>query len=153
MYIGSSSLLISLDKDKNHRWTYDSGNEKINFRSSPAINENNRLMYIGTKNNEDSQLLALNIDTGKLEWSYNTDGDVYSSPALYNGLIYACAERGYMHILKEDGTLVQKIAVNEEITWPSPVIDKQGVLYIAGMGDGKREGYLYAIKTITPDEQ
>ena len=151
LYIGYGSLVVSLDKDKNHRWTYDSGNSKISFRSTPVINEENRLLFIGTKNNEDSQLLAINIDTGKLEWSYDTGGDVYSSPAIYNGLIYACAEKGYMHILKQDGTLVQKILVKEEITWPSPVIDKQGVLYIAGMGNGSSRGFVYAIKTLQSD--
>lgn len=150
MYIGCGSLLLSFDKDKNHRWTYDIGNENINFRSSPAIDETNGLLYIGTKNNEDSQLLAINIDTGKLVWAYNPGGDVYSSPAFYNGLIYSCAEKGYLHILKTDGTLVQKILVNEEVTWPSPVIDKQGILYIAGMGDGKSKGFAYAIKTLEP---
>mgnify|MGYP006874524362 FL=1 len=57
-----------------------------------------------------------------------------------------------MRILKQDGTLVQKIWVKEEITWPSPVIDKQGGLYIAGMGNGSSRGFVYAIKTLQGDE-
>lgn len=151
MYIGAGSYLISLDKNKNHRWTY-SESDKASFRSSPAISESSRLLYIGTKNDEDSKLLAINIDTGKPEWSYSPGGDVYCSPALYNGLIYTTAEKGYMHILKEDGTLVQIIFLNQEVTWPSPVIDSQGILYTAGMGDVKSKGFVYAIKTLTPDE-
>ena len=71
--------------------------------------------------------------------------DIDITMVIYNGLVYACAEKGYMRILKQDGTLVQKIWVKEEITWPSPVIDKQGGLYIAGMGNGSSRGFVYAI--------
>jgi hypothetical protein len=43
---------------------------------------------------------------------------------------------------------MQKILLNEEVTWPLPIIDKQGILYIDGMGGEKSKGFAYAIKTI-----
>ncbi len=51
--------------------------------SSPLIAGN--LMFIGS---DDYNLYCLDKNTGDLEWTFPTEGYVYSSPALYNGSVY-----------------------------------------------------------------
>ena len=48
MYIGAGSYLISLDKNKNHRWTY-SESDKASLNLLPRSAKSSRLLYIGTK--------------------------------------------------------------------------------------------------------
>ena len=42
-------------------------------------------MYVGS---EDNNLYALNASTGALLWKYTTGEQVYSSPAVANGVVY-----------------------------------------------------------------
>ena len=49
----------------------------------------NGVVYVGSG---DGNVYALNAKTGALLWSYNT-GDVCSSPAVANGVVYVGSER------------------------------------------------------------
>jgi outer membrane protein assembly factor BamB len=113
------------------------------IRSSVAIDEMNGLLYIGTKDDEKSKLIALAISSGELQWEYEPGGDVYSSPSIGdNGRIYVGSESRYLHAFDSTGEEVWKVHLSQDITWPSPTIDSKGIIYLGGMG-----GKIYAIQT------
>jgi outer membrane protein assembly factor BamB len=142
LYIGTTRYFFSVDEDGDLRWLYDTHDEDISFRSTPCIDMQNRSVYVGTKADEKSKFVALNMDTGALKWEYNTASDVYSSPLLRDGRIYFGSETRKLHVLTTDGIEVYTVNLNEDVPWPSPVTDSQGILYIGGM-----QGFVYAIRT------
>src|SRR6476660_1959772 len=61
-------------------WTYDAGDS---IESSAAIA--NGAVYVGSQS---ADLLALDLDTGRLRWKYHVeDGIEESSPAVHDGLV------------------------------------------------------------------
>ena len=54
------------------------------------------MIYVGS---DDGNLYALNAATGDKLWSFSTPGDVYSSPALANGVVYVGSEGGNVYAL------------------------------------------------------
>ena len=157
IYIGGNQKVVSLDKNKKLRWIYEH-DTKGDFRSTPAINEERGELYIGTKANDLSKFIALNIDTGELIWSYHTGRDIYNSPTIdKNGIIYFASETEKLHIFNPDGTIKSEIDIHQQITWASPVIDSKGILYIAGMGfkdkvGNSSSGIVYAINTLAKEK-
>ncbi len=155
LYFGTEAgEVISIDLDGNLNWRYVLGNLDSYlppfFRSSPAIDEENGLLYIGTKADGDSKMLGLDLSTGELAWEYATGGDVYCSPAIGNdGKLYFSSESNYLYALDSDGVLAWRVGLGRNVTWSSPAIDDSGVLYIGTMGDGngKGNGRLFAIQT------
>lgn len=141
-YIGGPQYFISLSPSKQVRWLFNSGNDAISFRATPWIDEDRQQLYIGTKANELSEFLCLDLTTGQLKWSSPIHSDLYSSPLLYQDRIYVASEARKVHVLNPNGQLVYEVDIEEDVTWPSCVIDSQGRLYIAGM-----RGFVYAIKT------
>lgn len=140
IYLGFHSKYISLDSQYNLRWIYDLQNENISFRSTPIIDDQTGRLYVGTKANELSEFIALNLSDGTLAWSYFTGQDIYSSPALRNGQLYFGSEAKKLHVLTTEGEFVYEILVHQDLGWPSPIIDSQGILYIGGT-----RGFFFAI--------
>src|SRR5262245_44798861 len=67
--------------DLKQRWTYDAGDI---IESSAAIVDGT--VYVGTGK---SQLLALDLASGKLKWAYpTTDAVGESSPAVSGGIVF-----------------------------------------------------------------
>lgn len=141
-YFGYNSYYISLNEDKTVRWIFDIEDTNHNFRSSAYINEIDNVLYVGTKANEKSKLIALNLDNGTFLWSYHVGQDVYSSPILFEDKIYFGSEARKLHIMTKNGEMLSEIELHQDITWSSPKIDSNGILYIGGMRE-----YIYAIKT------
>ena len=54
-------------------------------------------MYIGY---DDNHLYALNTNTGQEIWRFKTDGDVWSSPAVSDGVVYFGSNDGYLRALE-----------------------------------------------------
>lgn len=116
--------------------------------SSVAIDESMGRIYFGTKGNALSRFFALDSATGDEKWQFSTGRDIYSSPLIgKNGTIYFGSESQYLYALNSDGSLHWKESVSQDITWPSPAMDNSGVIYIGGMGDGSKNGTVYAIQT------
>jgi outer membrane protein assembly factor BamB len=63
------------------KWIYNTGSSVF---SSPALA--NGVVYIGS---DDSNIYALDADTGAKLWSYATGGEADTSPAVENGIVYA----------------------------------------------------------------
>ena len=140
IYLGFYHKYISLDLNYNLRWKYDTQDEDISFRSTPAIDEETGRLYVGTKANEKSKFIAINLSDGSLAWAYDTGKDVYSSPSLKNGMLYFGSEAMKLHVLTIDGKFVYDINFEEDFTWASPIIDSQGILYMGGM-----RGFVFAV--------
>jgi outer membrane protein assembly factor BamB len=146
IYIGTDDgIVIAMTISGDLLWEKDI---KAPVRSSAAIDEDNGLIYFGTKEDDKSKFMALNISTGEIQWEYKTGADVYSSPLIgNNGRIYVGSESRYLYAFNSDGTVAWKVGVSQDITWPSPTIDSQGVIYIGGMGNGTRHGKIFAIQS------
>ncbi len=56
----------------------------------PAARGVNGVVYVGSLN----RAYALNARTGAKLWSYGTGGQVYSSPAVANGMVYVGSQDG-----------------------------------------------------------
>ncbi len=99
---------------------------------------------MGTKNDANSKLYAFNPD-GTIKWQCQTPfRDLYCSPALGDdGNLYIGSEDLKLFVISmTDGQLVKEIPVERDITWSSPVINSNGVLFVSDFG-----GYTYAIQT------
>lgn len=116
----------------------------VSIYSNPAIDSQNTI-YVGTKNDHNSVIFALNED-GTLKWETTDEiWDVYCSPCLGNdGKIYIGTEGMAMYVLDKNTGEIEffKRIFSDDVTWSSPVIDEGGLLYIGDMG-----GTLFALET------
>lgn len=144
-------------------WNYDavSGTETRRLRSSPAIAPDGTI-YFGSKVDVGIQvrIYALKPD-GTLKWIFEptdlkagsalNDYDCYSSPTIgADGTIYIGCENRYLYALNPDGTVQWKYHTNHDITWQSPVIKRDGTIFIGDMGFTGVDtlgGDFYAIKS------
>jgi outer membrane protein assembly factor BamB/calcineurin-like phosphoesterase family protein len=104
-------------------WTYSSS---ANVISTPVV-VNYDLVVFG---NQAGMLEAVDMTTGKLRWSFQTGGPIFSSPAELNGDIVFGSADGYVYCLKEGGKLRWKFKT-EAAVLGSPLIDG-GIVYIGG---------------------
>jgi outer membrane protein assembly factor BamB len=81
----------------------------------------------------DGKLYALNPD-GTEKWSYQTGGQITSSPAI-NGedCVYITSVDGYLHAVRLDGSVKWKLKTGG-VTESSPVISRDGTIYL-GVND------------------
>jgi len=124
--------------------------------SSAAVDVANNLVFFGARN---AYLYALNATTGKLVWkkSVGPEADeVWSSPAIYNGMVFAgvsahgdapCIEGGEVKAYKElSGAPVWSFNTIDQATcpsgvcvggsvWSSPAIDDVNGIVYAGTGN------------------
>jgi len=91
------------------KWTYEGGES---FESSPAIADG--VVYAGAGNGD---LLAIDLQTGKLRWKYATANLLgESSPAVAGGLVYIGDLGGVLHAVHaKDGTKAWTYTTGSEI--------------------------------------
>lgn len=88
--------------------------------SSPIID--NGTIYIGSSDLK--RILAINLQSGKTQWSYHTAGYPWSTASTDQSLLYMGSvvqqqggESGYIYLLdKNNGKMVEKIAVSNDST-------------------------------------
>jgi outer membrane protein assembly factor BamB len=116
------------------QWTYDAGEI---IESSAAIADGT--VYVGTGK---SELLALDLWTGKLKWKYQTKEAVgESSPAVGGGMVFVGDLSGVFHAVSaSDGKGIWTYKTGAEIK-SSPVIVGDRVLI------GSYDGNLYCFNT------
>jgi len=104
--------LYALDKDDGElKWKFKAGGS---IYSSPAIKVENpalRSELSGSKTNGgddkvffssvDGYLYALKIEDGSLIWKFKTDGDIYSSPAVAESLVYVGSNDYFMYAVDQ----------------------------------------------------
>jgi outer membrane protein assembly factor BamB len=106
-----------------------------------------------------NEITALDAASGKIAWSYSTEGPVRFAPTVSRGRVYAGSDDGYVYCLKaDDGSLVwkyrpgpsdEKVLGNERMIslWPvrTSVLVDRGVVY-CGAGVFPYEGlYICAL--------
>jgi outer membrane protein assembly factor BamB len=158
IYFGSEAgILYSFDDNLELRWRFELSTPQVleapHIRSSVAIDESRDTLYFGTKNNEDSEFYALDLNTQEVKWKVSIAGDVYVSPTLDDsGNIYFSSESKLFYAYKPNGELAWKYDLNADVTWSSPAIDSQGIAYIGTLSESdlsssNATGKLVAINT------
>ncbi len=125
LFFGSlDGYVYSLDGDGVLRWRYNSGDW---VDSSPVLSNDESTLYVGSWND---RLLALDADSGAVEWIFETDSLVYASPAVAeDGTIYFGSSDGLLYALNPNGTLKWEFEVGGELD-SSPSLDANGNIYV-----------------------
>ena len=96
----------------------------------------NRIIYVGSG---DGHLYAVNSD-GSLEWKYETEGSIFSCPAIgADGTIYVGSDDKRLYAIDSDGSLKWKYRTGGSIN-SSVAIGPNNTLYV-----GSQDHNLYAI--------
>ena len=103
-------------------WTFSSD---ANVISTPAVA--NGLVVFGNQNGE---VQALYLSSGKKAWSFKTKGPIFSSPAISNNQIVLGSADGAVYSLSTKGKLNWKIQTTAAVLG-SPMIEN-GTVYIGG---------------------
>jgi len=149
VYVGSTSgTLYALDKDTGAiLWEFNAGTGLGNMRSSPAVS--NGVVYISCQYFRGiNKIYAVNALNGALKWEFSTesDGPEYSSPAIYNDIVYVGSDDGYIYALNANtGELKWKYKTGYCI-YSSPAISSDGMVLI-----GSYDGNIYALDANTGD--
>lgn len=104
------------------KWIYSS---EANIISTPVVA--NDLVVVG---NQNGNIVALNINTGKKKWIYKTRGSIFSSPAFAAKKIVLGSADGFVYALDTKGKTVWKLKTQGPVLG-SALIDS-GVVYIGG---------------------
>jgi outer membrane protein assembly factor BamB len=95
------------------------------------------MVYVAGQNG----LLYAIDDYGDISWTHKTNAPIYSTPVVgYDGKIYICSEDGFIYALDADGSelwsFTTKASANlNGVIFATPVIDKNGTVYVAGLYD------------------
>jgi outer membrane protein assembly factor BamB len=140
IYIGSEDgNIYALDDLGELNWIYCLNTPIV---GSPAVGYY-WMVYVAGQN---GWLYAID-DYGDISWTHKTAGPIYSTPIVgYDGKIYVCSEDGLIYALDADGselwTFKTKGPANlNGAIFATPVIDKNGTVYIGGL----YEPNLYAL--------
>ena len=119
------------------KWTYSTTGR---VESSPAVA--NGVVYVGSEDDYQKDLYALDAATGVLLWSYTTRGPVDSSPAVANGVVYVGASFNVYALNASTGALLWSYTTNWDV-YSSPAV-ANGVVYV-----GSKDDNLYALNVST----
>ena len=141
VYVGSTGgTLYALDKDTGTIiWEFNAGGG--NIRSSPAVS--NGVVYTSCQYfPRINKIYAISAFNGTLKWEFSmeSDGPEYSSPAIYNNIIYTGSDDGHIYALNADtGDLKWKYKTGY-CAYSSPAISSDGTVFI-----GSYDGNIYAL--------
>ena len=130
VFIGSDDKkLYALDgRTGEKRWEFATG---ATVRATPAVGEDGTVYLISS----DQMLYAIDGATGRQKWAWKHGRKAYSTPALgEDGTLWILTDEGYVSALNTiDGTVKwgTHVTLGTAEPVPSPVIDDQGVVYIA----------------------
>lgn len=142
LFIGNheSGDLFAFDVKSGEKLWY---NEAPNWIHSEMIYHDD-MVYVGYGNrffqdngirgDGDSGILALDADTGDIQWNYETDGEVMPTPAYYKDSVYITT--GDRHLYKLDsktGELMHKEEIGHTVSMSAPNIYKD-TLFVGGSG-------------------
>ncbi len=84
---------------------------------------------------------------GKLNWRFKTEGRIFSSPAVMDGIVYIGSEDSNLYAVNaETGALIWKFKTGGQVS-SSPAVYKQTVYFTS------YDGHCYAVDVITGKEK
>ena len=161
-YVGSDDrFLYAVDTQTGQeKWRFDAGQP---VRSTPAVGDGT--VYFGSgcigagdrcadPPGLDSYFYALDLQTGREKWHFETGGAVVSSPLVADGVVYFGSEDQHLYALDSRTGREKWRFQTEGAVWSSPALSN-GVLYV-GAGclacDSSESRHLYAIDSQTGQE-
>ncbi|MEN3042104.1 MAG: PQQ-binding-like beta-propeller repeat protein, partial [Fervidobacterium sp.] len=115
--------------NSNLKWRVIVGNFIGTTSSSPAIDLDNRYIYIGS-NNGKFYCISDQGSSGNILWSFDTKAPIVSSPVIGNdGKVYICNSNGKLFCFEKTGTKVFEKDLEEKVSL-TPVIGVDGKIYV-----------------------
>lgn len=146
---GRQRWKLALGADIPFKWGWDF------FLSGPAVDRDR--VYVGTGHGE---VLAVDARSGRVEWRFQTENRVRSSPTLADGVVYVGSFDGHLYALDAAaGTLrwkfatqgvdidLQKAGFDRRSVQSSPAVTADLVVV------GCRDGFLYGVDRATGKER
>ena len=123
------------------KWKVRIQNESSNLLASPVLYQDK--VYFGDLS---QTLYSIDSETGKINWMFEANGDIFNSPTIYNDIVYFCSwydyQSGWDDFLYavdiKNGSEIWKFKTNGGIN-SSPVIF-ENICYF-----GCDDDYLYAV--------
>ena len=110
------------------------------IKARPTYDPVNQAIFFGSF---DNSLYALNARDGTLRWKFPTDGPIYSTPFLLNGVVYVGSTDKHLYLVEaQSGSLIKRIRTSGKV-FGSPVM-AGGSLYF-----GATDGIVYQIEPST----
>ncbi len=141
---GTDGALYALTNNGRLKWKeYTEDEDEI--RASGVIDQDQNIFF-----GDENGIIYKKRMHHNIEFFYETDYYIFSAPAIDQlNNIYLVSDDGYFYCLNKDGKLLFKWQIAEdskEIMYsPSPIIDKNGTVYI-----GSWEGKLFAFNGFAP---
>lgn len=111
------------------------------FQSSPAVYDGK--VYFGAG---DGYFYALDKESGKVKWSFQTAGIVRSSPAIDGSAVYFGSHDGTLYALNNDnGKLIWKYKTIGNKSFPKGEVQSSPAVTDSFVYFGSRDGHLYAV--------
>src|SRR3569833_346337 len=100
-------------------------------------------MFHATQSHQGVYTQASYNSLGPVKWKYKTNGKIFSSPAVYNGVAYIGSEdHGLYSIDAKDGKFIWKFVTGGAV-YSSPAVYKNVVYF------GSYDGFFYAVNAVT----
>jgi outer membrane protein assembly factor BamB len=152
VYVNNDTGLYALDAHKGvqkwllktgepvpfaHRWDY--------FQSSPAWVDG--VLYFGSA---DGYLYAVEANSGKVLWRFQTAGRVRASPAVADGVVYGGSMDGNLYALDAaTGKLKWRFKTEGNPFFPLGEVQSTPAVAEGAVYFGSRDGHLYAVEITT----
>ena len=98
VYVGGEGFLYALDAAMGDgRWRFET------VRSAHSSVVVNGVVYVGVGDFETpGHIYAVDAVTGEERWRFETGGEVWSSPAVVDGVLYVGSADGYVYAITEE---------------------------------------------------
>ena len=145
IYVATNpGILYAVSSAGNIQWTFNINSAGFSgfFRSSPSVGRDSTIYFGLNYGFPSSAFFALNSN-GSVKWIFEPTDlpddvpadhfDIYSSPALgTDSTVYFGQEFGRVYALNTvDGSLKWMAETKSGITWSSPAISRNGILFIS----------------------
>lgn len=88
----------------------------------------------GIRGTGESGVLALDAESGEIEWEYETEGEVMPTPVYYKDAIYIATGDKHLYKLdKDSGDLLHKEEIGSTVSMSAPN-QTEDMLYVGGSG-------------------
>jgi len=134
VYFGAGTVVHALEPSGEVRWTVDT---HVQLGSSPALGLDGKALYLGTYG---QTVLAMDVADGGVLWTFATEGDVLSSPAVGpGGDVYVGCHDFRLYGLSDSGDERWRFETGAQV-WGTPLVARDGRIVV-----GSNDGYLYAL--------